>query len=208
MKGFGLTMGILIASAVAITGCTAANDAQKIPKADGRSSTTGSPLGWESEFEQASRHATTEFEREALADGRISDAEFAEMENSFVDCLRERNVSFGGFGPAGGYGFTPGTGTTTGEANSIADECSASSGLNTVGYLYFAMKRNPQNLDEATITAACLVEKKVVPQTYTASDYARDTPTRAYPFTDAARGEKAMEECDTDPLGLLDGQKR
>lgn len=201
-------MGILIACALAIAGCTPANEAQEIPAVDSRAGVTSSARGWQSEFEQARRHAMTEFERKALEDGRISDAEFAEMENLFTKCLRDRNVSFGGFGPVGGYGFSPGTGTTTSEANGIADECSASSGLDTVGHLYFAMKRNPQNLDEATITAACLVKKKVVPQAYSASDYARDTPTRAYPFTDAARGEKAMQECDTDPLGLLEGQKR
>ncbi|WP_434316147.1 hypothetical protein [Leifsonia sp. P73] len=204
MTRFTSPIGILIASALVLTGCS--GPGETAGERPDRPAPGGA--GWESEIADAVRHATTDFERNALADGRISDAEFAEMENGFVECLRDRNVTFGGFGPAGGYGFTPGPGTTTAEANGIADECSASSGLDTVGSLYFAMQRNPQNLDEASITAACLVKKKVVPQTYSASDYARDTPTRAYPFTDAARGEKAMEECDTDPLGLLEGQKR
>lgn len=204
MTRFISRIGILIASALVLAGCSGpgetAGERPDRPVSGG--------AGWESEIADAVRHATTDFERNALADGRISDAEFAEMENGFVACLRDRNVTFSGFGPAGGYGFTPGPGTTTAEANGIADECSASSGLDTVGSLYFAMQRNPENLDEASITAACLVKKKVVPQTYSASDFARDTPTRVYPFTDAARGEKAMEECDTDPLGLLEGQKR
>ncbi|WP_345189650.1 hypothetical protein [Leifsonia shinshuensis] len=151
---------------------------------------------------------TTDFERKALEDDRISDAEFAEMESAFTTCMRERNVTFRGFRPGGGYEFRPGRGTTTAEANGIADECSASSGLDTVGSLYFLMKRNPQNLDEDAIMAACLVRKKAVPPTYSAADVARDTLGQTYPFSDKTRGEKALEECSHDPLGLLDKQTR
>jgi hypothetical protein len=204
MTKFTLRIGILIAFALVLTACSAPGETlgeQPEPlKAAG--------TGWENEVTDAVRRATTDFEKSALADGRISDAEFAEMEADFVACMRDRNVSFGGFGPAGGYEFSPGSGTTTAEANGIADECSARSGLDTVGSLYFAMQRNPQNLDEAVITAACLVKKKVVPSGYSARDLTRDAPGRTYPFSDGPRGEKALVECETDPLGLLDGQKR
>lgn len=206
MKRVTSLIGILLACVLALSGCAAAGGTSDLPSSgpDVRASTG---TGWADEFAEARRRATTDFERSALADGRISDAEFAEMENAFATCMRDRNVAFGGFGPGGGYEFKPGSGTTTEEANTIADECSATSGLDTIGSLYFAMQRNPQNLDEAAITAACLVKKKVVPASYSGSDYSRDAPAMAFPFNDGARGEKALRECDLDPLGLLGESK-
>ncbi|WP_454110182.1 hypothetical protein [Leifsonia shinshuensis] len=204
MKRLSKRLGIAIACLLAFSGCSSAEKADEavpiIP--------TASAKGWADEFEDARRRATTDFERKALEDDRISDAEFAEMESAFTTCMRERNVIFKGFRPGGGYEFRPGRGTTTAEANGIADECSASSGLDTVGSLYFLMKRNPQNLDEDAIMAACLVGKKVVPATYSAGDWARDTLGETYPFSDKARGEEALRKCSDDPLGLLDKQTR
>lgn len=197
-------VGIAIACLLAFSGCSSAEkEDEAVPIVP-----TASAKGWADDFEEARRRATTDFERKALEDDRISDAEFAEMENAFTTCMRERNVTFMGFRPGGGYEFRPGKGTTTAEANGIADECSASSGLDTVGSLYFLMKRNPQNLDDEVIMAACLVKKKVVPPTYSARDWARDTPEETYPFSDQARGEKSLEECSSDPLGLLEKSTR
>ena len=100
--------------------------------------------------------AASDFERIALSDGTISAAEFAEMENRYISCLEAGGLTSDGFNPDGslGFGFRPDVGSK--KANTIADRCSESSGSNTVGSLYFAMHRNPQNLDEATIVAACL----------------------------------------------------
>lgn len=207
MKTISSAIGIVISSVLVLSGCSPSDstvgDSSTPPRV-----TAAAAAGWKDEFADASRRARTDFERSALADGRITDAEFSEMENGFAGCLRDHNVTFDGFGVGGGYGFTPRTGTTTEEANSIADDCSARSGLDTVGYLYFAMQRNPQNLDEATITAACLVKKKVVPPSYSARDYSRDAPTQAFPFSDKTSGDKALEQCSTDPLGLLERRER
>ena len=202
MKRLTNRLGVAIVCLLAFSGCSSAekpNEAAPIIP-------TAAANGWADEFEDARRRATTDFERKALEDDRISDAEFAEMENAFTTCMRDRNVTFEGFKPHGGYGFRPGKGTTTAEANGIADDCSKFSGLDTVGQMYFWVKRNPQRLDEDAIAAACLVKKKVVPPTYSAADVARDTYGRTYPFSDKARGEQALEECSSDPLGLLDKQ--
>jgi hypothetical protein len=157
---------------------------------------------WAADFTSAYRSASSDFERKALADGSISDSEFAEMENRFKTCLTSHQMTFSGFKPGGGYDFHFGGGNS-GAANQAADKCSASSGLNTVGSLYFGMLRNPQKLDEATIVAACLVKKGAVPAGYSASDYARDTPTESYPFSNKTTGDKSLDECTSDPLDLL-----
>lgn len=158
---------------------------------------------WASDFRTAYQDASSEFERKALADGKISDGEFAEMENGFKTCLEGHQITFSGFKRGGGYDFHYGEGMNADGANAAADACSASSGLDTVGSLYFGMQRNPQKLNESTIVASCLVKKGAVPAGYSASDYTRDSPTESYPFTSKAAGDKALNECTSDPLDLL-----
>ncbi len=123
------------------------------------------------------------------------------MENRFMTCIEVAGLTSEGFIPDGslGFGFPPEMGPD--KANIAADRCSASSGYNTVGSLFFAIHRNPQNLDEAKIAAACLVKKKVVPPAYDASDYKRDAPDMAFPFSEPDAGQRALEACSADPLG-------
>ncbi|NEN07895.1 hypothetical protein G3T36_18725 [Diaminobutyricibacter tongyongensis] len=158
---------------------------------------------WAGDLTYAFRKASSDFERNALSDGTISEAEFAEVENRFITCLRAGGLTTAGINPGGSleFGFPPEMGPD--KANRISDNCSASSGYDTVGSLYFAMRRNPQNLDEAKIAAACLGRKGVVPRGYDASDYKRDVPTMAFPFSDPDEGREALEACSADPLGLL-----
>lgn len=208
MRRATLAAGLLVlVSALVLAGCSQA--VVPPPTASVESTMVDGFDGpWAAEFAEAYRRATSDFERTALADGRISDAEFAEVENAFSACMTEHDVSFEGFRPGGGYAFAPGAGMTADDANDVADQCSATSGLDTIGYLYFAQQRNPQNQDEAAIVTACLVRKRAVPEDYSTADYLRDSPGRAYPFVDATSGEKALMLCEQDPLGRLEQAAR
>lgn len=199
---FGRALAI-VATTLALAGCSQLppeparpvdSTAVEVPEFTG---------AWASDFASAYRRATTDFERSALSDGVVTEAEFAEMEDRFSTCMHDKGVEFTGFNPGGGYEFRPGAGMTSEDANRVADECSARSGLDTIGQLFFAQHRNPQNLDDATIIAACLVERRVVPQGYSAHDYTRDAPTKSFPFVSASIGEKALDACSRDPLGLF-----
>jgi len=197
-----------LATTLALAGALSACTTGTPPSPDQSSSSAqradhGFTGPWADELSSVYGRASTDFEREALQDGVVSDSEFSEMETRFSRCLASRSVAFDGFQPGGGYEFRPTGTTTTEEANKQADACSAESGLDTVGYISFAMQRNPDHLDDAKIMAECLVKKKVVPRDYSARDYTRDTPGMAYPFHDDRAGEKALNECAVDPLGLL-----
>ncbi len=75
----------------------------------------------------------------------------------------------------------------------------------SVDYLYEQVARNPENLDEAEIMAACLVRRDVVAPSFSADDYRRwyDTQGGLLPFTvDERTGERVFDECNADPLGL------
>lgn len=197
-------MGVLLVAAAAcgLAGCAAEGPAGGQPSKElGSAPAFSGP--WADDFTSAYRAASSDFEKKALADGKITDAEFSEVENTFKTCLKAKNVTFTGFKTGGGYDFHFGNGINADEANKAADDCSASSGLNTVGALYFRMQRNPNHLDEPTIMAACLVKKGAVPQGYSAADYLRNSPDQTYPFASKSSGEKVLRECGADPLGLL-----
>ncbi|MGG7507472.1 hypothetical protein [Plantibacter sp. YIM 135249] len=198
---------LIAAAAILLVGCASATP----PSPTGSTDTANENIvvpnfdgPWAEDFASAYRDSRSDFERKALSDGSISDAEFAEMENRFKTCLESKGIPFSGFKPGGGYKFQYPSGMDSKKANTIADECSADSGLNTLGSLYFAMQRNPQNLDEPSIISACLVERQVVPKGYGASDYNKDAAEMTFPFTDEKRGQEELEACTADPLGMLD----
>lgn len=206
MKTAHRTSGILIVAASLIAVTTACTDGGRTnPVSTGRSEAQMPYFDgpWASELASSYREAATPFERAALADGKILDAEFAEMEAKFSNCLAAHDITFTGFKADGSFdfGFPPSLGSA--QANVIQDECSRSSGDNTIGSLYFGMQRNPQNLDEPTIIAACLVSKKVVPRGYDAKDYSRDAADQTWPFSSTKKGDAALADCSADPLGLL-----
>lgn len=158
---------------------------------------------WADELAEAYTNATSDFERQALSDGIVTDAEYAEMEERYRACLGRKGIGFTGFNADGSHDFQAAKGMTAEAANKVADDCSATSGVNTVGMIRNFMRSNPQHLDMATIMASCLVKKGVVPRGYGADDYSRDAPAYSFPFLDKDAGRTALTTCSVDPLGLL-----
>ncbi|NUU05331.1 hypothetical protein [Leifsonia sp. C5G2] len=183
-----------------LTGC-AATEAPGTTIAVGDVDFTGP---WAKEFSDAYRKATSPFVKAALRDGKISDQEFAEMEQKFRSCLADASVGFDGFGPGGSYSTENLNGISTSENQAATDRCTDESGQYPIGTFYYWVKSNPRNLDGPTIIAACFVKKKVVPPGYSAKDYTRDSQNDSFPFsTHDGEGAKVMQECSYDPLGLM-----
>jgi len=157
---------------------------------------------WAQEYAQQYRRSGSEFVKKILADGKITEAEFSEVTEKYSTCLAAAGITFQGRRANGSTDFFFPNGVSADAANSAADACGRESGEDAVGGLYLAQHRNPQHLDEATIMAACLVKKEAVPRGYDAGDYSKDSPQGAFPFTDPATGQRSLEECSTDPLGL------
>ena len=200
-----------VAVGVSLSGCAATDDSgisgsSSATVPDSAQSSIAVPAfagPWADEFASAYRDAKSDFERKALEDGTIADSEFAEMQNKFKNCLGAKKITFTGFKVDGSFEFGLPSGMSSGQGNKLTDECSATSGNNTIGYLYFQMKRNPQHLDAGTIVAACLVKKKVLPPSYSAQQYYKDAPNSTFPFLDDNKGAKALSDCSADPLSLL-----
>jgi len=161
---------------------------------------------WAEEFSYSYGEATTDFERKALSDEKISEAEFAEMEHRLKTCLGAHGITFSRFTSDESFEFTFSSDMGSDRADELADGCSVSSGLDTVGSLFLQVRKNPQNLDWATIMAACLVKKKAVPPEYNASDYLRDEQKKDLPPTQPTENT-AIDDCSADPLDLLTPSK-
>ncbi|WNM24199.1 hypothetical protein [Demequina capsici] len=156
------------------------------------------------EFASAYAAASSVAVRDALEDGEITDAEYAEMTDQFSSCLGDQGIEFGGFNADGGFQTTGGA--PGADVESIVSECSHQVGEDSIGALYTLMAGNPENQDTATIMAACLVERGVEPAGYGADDYAADVSTWGDPTTMTDDFAAALQACNSDPLGLLGEQ--
>jgi hypothetical protein len=153
------------------------------------------------EFAQAYKDTDSDFAHRVLADSAITDAEHAEMVEVFTTCLAGKGITFQGYNSDGG--FTTSTAPNPKDTHTLVDDCSRSSGEDAVGSMYDIMRTNPQNLDPATIGAACLVRAGVVPPGYDAKDFTQDNEGRFAEFgTLPADLQEALKTCSADPLGL------
>ena len=180
--GVGLVAGALV-------GCAPAD----VPKFTG---------AWSAQFEQAYTATDNTFVRQAIKDGKVTDEEYAEMFERFRSCLDDVGITLTLNGHS--YRWDIPEGSDADKANEQFDRCSVEVGENYIGWLYYGVKRNPENLDEFEIISACLVREGVVPEGYSAADYAEDNDAQSYPFFDQEVGERAHEKCLDDPLGLFE----
>lgn len=157
---------------------------------------------WSAEFAQAYSATDNRFVREAIKDGTVTDEEYAEMFERFRSCLDAVGITLTLNGHS--YRWDIPDGSDAARANGQFDRCSVEAGENYIGWLYYGVKRNPDNLDESQIVSACLVRAGVVPENYSAADYESDNEEQTYPFFDKEQGKKAHTKCLDDPLGLLE----
>lgn len=128
------------------------------------------------QFEDARRDATTQFEIDALADDKISRAEYVEAEQRFVDCI----ASHGGkveLEDQTGYFVYAITGDNE-LYDSVDNQCRQ--GTNAlISPLYVDILMNPNRTDYDELTANCLIDVGLVDRTFTKEDLA-DLVVRAY----------------------------
>lgn len=161
---------------------------------------------WAAEFADAYQRAGSSAHRAMLADGEISDLEYAAVRDDFARCLADVGYSVT-WHDRGGYSLQVGSdGASPDRVNELVGDCSRSK-LGDIDFLYEQTARNPQNLDEFVIMADCLVREGVVDPSFTAEDYrewfdSTDNPDPPY-VVPVGRGQVAFSQCSTDPLGLF-----
>lgn len=159
---------------------------------------------WAKEFATAYENAGSDFARQILSDGQITDHEVVEMRNKFTQCLSGHGFTEIEFEEDGAFTLKPPEKGERRTHEKQVEGCSIAAGEDVVGALASGVRRNPENLDENTIIAACLVRKGVVAKDYSAEDYARDAARDHYAYQDPVAGPDALLACDADPLGLFE----
>ena len=198
--GLAATGLLLLSSPIMLSGCAddTANSvaaAVEVPEFAGP---------WASEFSAEYQHTDSDFVRSVLADETITDEELAQTREKFTHCLTEYGHSNIIFEADGSLQFDTSTADDPDSVDEQMDECSEVSGEGAIGALHSWIRRNPQNLDEDTIMADCLVHKGVVDESYSASEYAHDAPAADFPFRDEIAGVTAFQQCNADPLCLFE----
>ncbi|WP_031261929.1 hypothetical protein [Curtobacterium sp. B18] len=150
---------------------------------------------WAIAFSDAYRTASDSEVREALADGQVTDAEYNYFVNRISNCMTDlglTNVKL----KDGEWGYT--RPVKTDEA--AVDKCLQDGGARVL-LIRDAIARNPEHLDEDEIMAKCLVRQGIVPKSYTAKQYSRESESENFSFD---FDSPEFDKCNDDPLGLSD----
>lgn len=149
----------VLGAVVMLTSCTAGGGSETGP---------GSPGGpWEAEFEQARADATTDFERDVLADGDITTEEIEEARDRMVQCAADQGVEV-----TWEY-VAPNTANYNvrgGDADAaVFEECQQTT-LWVLDPLYASITSDPNHEGYSAIFAECFVRHGLVPEGFTADD--------------------------------------
>ena len=167
------------------------------------------------EFDRARNESVTDFQREVLTDNVISDEEFREVRQRYVDCLSDAGMQVKALAD-GSYEFAT---TPTAEEDVAERQCALETTM-SVEALYYSIRTNPQNEDFSLLTVECLQRQDVVDASFTKQDWDRFVSA----FAAVAGGESGeatppeadlptlpggvqmddarVQECSTNPLGL------
>lgn len=155
---------------------------------------------WASEFEYAHEQSSNSFVEAAIADGAITDDEYAETIERLRACLDAVGITL----TVTGHSLQYDPGDDPDRAHANFTRCSGEAGEDYIGWLYNGIRRNPENLNESDIVVACLIKEGLVDPGYSSADYERDSQSHRFPFTDDDTAQPTYERCLDDPLGLVE----
>lgn len=135
------------------------------------------------QFEQARQRSVTDLQRNVLTDDRITDEEYREVRQSYIDCLSQAGIS--ATANPNGYDFAL---APTGAQEEDERRCSDET-IGTVESLYHLIKINPNNEDFNELIVECLRKNQVVEDSFTSKDWQRFVSTFA-----AAQGAATNED--------------
>lgn len=208
MKNSIIAPLVLCLAGLVLTGCTtsvASASGSPVATAKPSSGSTISPKfggPYAAELRDVYSKSRSEFERAALADGKVTDAEEAEMIERLRTCLASNGHRLDSFKKTGAHEITalnPDEEGPTGRKQ--IESCETYAGVNTVGLIYSAMLTDPQNIDLVPKIIACFKEHRLVDSGYGKSDYERALPS----FSDEKKNAQ-VSQCNADPLNLTKGQ--
>lgn len=178
-----------------LSGCAGGDRAATAP------SMSGLPGPWAEDFAQALANDPSAYERAILEDGRVTVDEVADAHAQIGQCMKDGGYTIT-YGADGGSEIGSIAGVETRDdverGNGVLEACQKRFDR-AVTFLYEQTRRNPEKLDDATITVRCLRRAGLVPSTYSAQRWRHDHAADRFPFDEH---DAAAQQCRLDPLGL------
>lgn len=159
---------------------------------------------WEADIAQAKAAAQSDFERAVFADNQVTQAEYAEAVQRFVQCVNDNGLpGFVAEDPHHTGLFTyamESPDAASAEADNetygrLADLCSPGTSA-SIEPLYVNMTSNPTREDESLVRVRCLDRAGLVDADYTAEQYNADESADTFPFD---RADEAAVRCFLNP---------
>jgi hypothetical protein len=188
-KRFGWWGGWSLFVVLASTGCSPSPHSTAGDTDTARTSSEAKFSGpWASLFESTYAESTTDAERKALADGKISEQEYTYFQTKIVDCLASHGIS-ARFGSDRGLEYT----TERDVKQEVINKCNVENGIRIIA-LHDAIERNPHNLNENEIMVECLKRVRLVDAGYTAAMFGAGVNIDTFINTEL------FDACNSDPL--------
>lgn len=141
---------------------------------------------------------TTNRQRQILSDGVVDDSEYAELRDSFRQCLEDLGIAVT-LEANGGFSVTvQGTLSESQVTQDAVPGCEKRT-VGSVAMLYEQVRRNPERKDEFAIVVDCLKRDGIVGDSYTVAQYAKDIGDQ----TGLDWNSTEVRTCAQDPLGVL-----
>ncbi|MET8528339.1 hypothetical protein [Micromonospora sp. NPDC005172] len=125
---------------------------------------------YSAEIRRAAATATSDFEKEALSDSKVSRAEYEEAVSRFIECVRQKGVAIEKIDQFGYYIYET---ITAPNALAAQDECNKGTKA-VIEPLYVSRLTNPNKADPNQLFAACLLKHGAAPAGYSAETAKRD----------------------------------
>lgn len=177
--------GVLLAAVLALTACQASDDATApdpassvgtvgTDKEGGTDAGDGTSAGgaYAAQFEQARQAATSDFERDVLADDEITRAEYEEAYQRYVDCMAGKGITVSLLDQGGRYFVSVAAEDDEAFQDEEREEGSCVEGTTAlISPLYVQILTNPNQEDEDELIVACLIDLGLADPSFTAEQW-------------------------------------
>lgn len=150
---------------------------------------------WADLLTRAYSQSTADLQRDILADGEISAAEYARLRDDFVECVGRHGATVTLL-PLGEFTVVAGDVGDDELQNQVIPNCEAET-VGYVGFVYEQISRNPERLDERDIVVECLVTKDVLEPSFSPTDLDLSS------LDGLDLHNPSVVECLADPLDLV-----
>lgn len=143
------------------------------------------------------QESDSDYVRQVVQDGVVSDQEWAETSARLERCLTDKNIKFLGFREDGAYGYK-GNGSND-QTQEVLSRCEKESGETWINMLRLAQTNNPNNEPPEVAVRECMIRLGVVDKSYSSKDFLKDVENLAFPLKKGGPGIDGFWTCNANP---------